>query len=82
MFAPGAALRVATNASDNASGVFSGTSYSAPLTTGVAATQLHHYGALDVVTLKSLIVSNASAGFMFSGTLNRSANLLLYSNIP
>lgn len=80
LFAPGAALRGPSAASDTAiSPLRNGTSYAAPHVAGIAARILESNPSLTPAQVKSLIVSQATVGEIDPSTLPAgSPNLLAY----
>ena len=85
LFAPGENIVTATYTSDTATtqaSPVSGTSFSAPLVTGVVAMYLAAKPMASEADVKAALVSAATPGAITSGALNGSQNLLLYTNVP
>lgn len=78
MMAPGQSMRLATAVNDTGTAIMSGTSFAAPLTAGVAATQLQVLPTLDAASLKANLLNNASAVTITGGS--GVANRVLFSN--
>ncbi len=62
LFAPGAEIVSATNASDTAIGVLSGTSVASPLAAGVIATYLQRVPKATPASVRSALVTQATTG--------------------
>jgi len=80
LFAPGSAILTATNTSDLATTVASGTSVAAPHVAGVAALYLSAYPSASPAQTAAAILGGAIPGVV-SGVTTGTANLLLNSNI-
>jgi hypothetical protein len=84
LFAPGDGIVTATYTSDTATtqaSPVSGTSFSAPLVTGVVAMFLAANPMASQADAKAALVAAATQGAITSGALNGSPNLLLYTNV-
>jgi Subtilase family len=81
LFAPGEGVKTAGSFSDIAIVSVNGTSFSAPLVTGVVAMYLSAKPLATQSDVRNAIVTAATPGAL-SGNLKGSPNLLLYTNVP
>lgn len=78
LMAPGVSVRVAVADSDTASGLGTGTSFSAPLVAGIAAQYLQKNPSATAASVRAALLSGAVFG-KITGNLNGSPNLLAQS---